>query len=92
MGYFYSDPKREGDPHALPNVEIFDATQCEECGAIDPETHFGGDSPYCPHSETRRGFFYQFGFPGCIPDGEPCGPFASEAEALADAREGLENE
>jgi hypothetical protein len=28
--------------------------------------------------------------PGCLPDGEPVGPFDTEAEALADARDGAE--
>ena len=25
-------------------------------------------------------------FPGCIPDGDPCGPFDTEQEAIADAQ------
>jgi hypothetical protein len=33
------------------------------------------------------GWYYAFGFPGCLWDGEPIGPFNSEAEALAAARE-----
>ena len=37
------------------------------------------------------GWFYWSCFPGCLPDGDPIGPFATEAEALADAREGLED-
>jgi hypothetical protein len=87
MAYHYSNANRERDAYTLPDVEIFEATQCEECGVIDPESNLGGDSPYCPHSEMRRGFFYQFGFPGCLPDSDASGPFASEVEALADARQ-----
>lgn len=33
------------------------------------------------------GWYWQACFPGCLPDGDPIGPFATEAEALADARE-----
>ena len=43
------------------------------------------------HTE-RLAWFYWFCFPGCLPDSEPCGPFATEAEALADAREGMDDE
>lgn len=36
------------------------------------------------------GWFWQACFPGCLPDGAPMGPFATKAEALADAREGMD--
>ena len=32
------------------------------------------------------GWFYWFVLPGCLPDGDAIGPFATQAEALADAR------
>lgn len=35
------------------------------------------------------GWFYQVGFPGCMPDGEPVGPFPTKADAVADARAGV---
>jgi len=35
----------------------------------------------------RTGWFYWFCFPGCMPDSSLYGPFASEREALDDARE-----
>ena len=31
------------------------------------------------------GWYWQACFPGCLPDGDPCGPFATEADAIADA-------
>lgn len=31
------------------------------------------------------GWYWRACFPGCLPDGEPSGPFATEEEALADA-------
>lgn len=34
----------------------------------------------------RCGFYWQACFPGCLPDGEPMGPFRSEAAAVRDAR------
>ena len=33
------------------------------------------------------GWFYWYCFPGCMPDGDMFGPFASYKDALADARE-----
>lgn len=36
------------------------------------------------------GWFWWSCFPGCLPDGPPMGPFATKADALADAQEGLE--
>jgi hypothetical protein len=36
---------------------------------------------------TEKGWFYWYCFPGCLPEGEPSGPFKSEAEALADMRD-----
>jgi hypothetical protein len=34
-----------------------------------------------------RGYYYWFCLPGCMPDSEPCGPFDTEAEAIAAARD-----
>lgn len=34
---------------------------------------------------AEAGWYWWACFPSCIPDGEPEGPFATEAEALADA-------
>ena len=73
----YSDPTRENDPHAMPDVEVFyvEADDPQWCG-VD------GDS-----TETLpKGWYYWFCFPGCLPDSSPQGPFTTEAEALADAQ------
>lgn len=79
MTRHYSDPKRAADPHALPDVEVYylDAT---EAGVDDDGEPIGA------------GWFYAFGFPGCLHDSDPVGPYSTEAEALAAAREGNENE
>ena len=34
----------------------------------------------------RCGFYWQVCFPGCLPDGDPMGPFRSEAAAIRDAQ------
>jgi hypothetical protein len=78
MSQAYSDPSRADDPYALPNVEVFQIFTME--GQETGEDGEDGE-PLIP------GWYWQACFPGCLPDGEPIGPFASETEALADAQE-----
>ena len=33
------------------------------------------------------GWYWQACFPGCLPDGDPSGPFETEAEAVANAND-----
>jgi hypothetical protein len=69
MSQAYSNPDREDDPYALPDVEVFYA---------DNITNEEG-------KPLEAGWYWWACFPGCLPDGDPSGPFATEAEALADA-------
>lgn len=41
--------------------------------------------------EITGGWYWWACFPGCLPDSNLFGPFDTEAEALADAREGIED-
>ena len=68
--YIYSDPSRAGDATALPNIEIW----YEPC-----DTTIG-------HEVLPKGWYWQACFPGCLPDGEPSGPFDSEREAIEDCQ------
>ena len=95
MSYYYTDQSREQDPHALPDVEVFEACalDCENCGEATvqyPITRTGYlDCPHCAEigiTDNPR-WFYAFGFPGCLWDSDPVGPFETEAEALKAARE-----
>ena len=75
----YSDPSRENDPHALPDVEVFEVDynlNGEKLSEYDRKR---------PGSEVI-GWYWWSCFPGCLPDDEPNGPFATEAEAVADAQ------
>jgi hypothetical protein len=85
MSQAYSDPKRASDPHALPDVEVFYVSD-DMKGADVLASHAAGIEPSWVNYES--GWYYWFCFPGCLPDGEPEGPFATKAEALADAQEG----
>lgn len=82
----YSDPSRESDPHALPDVEVF---HVGPGGWTADEVR--GDYESASGEELEPGWYYWFCFPGCLPDSEPIGPFETEDEALADAREGNES-
>ena len=73
LAYHYSDTSRESDPHAQPDLEVF---------------HLNNTGPYFDPLQWNlgNGWYYAFGFPGCLWDSDPVGPFDTEAEALADAR------
>jgi hypothetical protein len=83
MTQAYSNPARENDPHALPDVEVWKHECNGDCDSTErnDETTCGGP-----------GWYWWPCFPGCLPDSDPIGPFATEAEALADAQEGCDDD
>jgi hypothetical protein len=84
----YSDPSRESDPHALPDVEVFEVWT-DKSGKRHNEfetVQYWDDDPVM----SEDGWYYWSCFPGCLPDSDPIGPFNTEAEALADAQQGAE--
>ena len=83
MAYHCSDATREGAPHALPDIETYEARTCALCLAQGAEPC--GEGCLSPKRTVRA--FAHFCRPGCMPDSDPIGPFDSEAEALAAARE-----
>lgn len=93
MAQHYSDPRREAEATALPDVETFqmDAVECGECDYSGPK----GDEGRCPECNAvqtpgditqRNAWWYWYCLPGCLPDSDPFGPYATEEEALAEAR------
>jgi hypothetical protein len=76
MSQAYSNPERASDPHALPDVEVFHVSTKESAD-------FWADANGDP---AEPGWYWWACFPGCLPDGDPNGPFATEAAALADAQ------
>jgi hypothetical protein len=107
MSQHYSDPTRESDPHALPNIETFQMTAQEQAELLEDEIWDMMKRPefrlanmngrvreamleaLVEQEGLTGGWYWQACFPGCLPDGDPIGPFDTEAEALADAREGV---
>lgn len=85
MAQIYSDPKRASDPHALPDIEVFFLSD-HMIGADRLASHAAGVDPSWERFSV--GWYWWACFPGCMPDGEPLGPFSTEAEAIADAQGG----
>lgn len=71
MTQFYSNPRRAKLPHALPDCECF---------YVDRDD-IKGDFYEC--GLTEPGWYYWYCLPGCLPDGEPEGPYETEAECIA---------
>lgn len=98
MAQHYSDQTQEDNPTALPDVEVFEAEHdaCRLCEQtiIFAESEVVAECGECGMQsfrtkQTKRGWFYWFGFPGCLPDSEPGGPYDSEQAALDAARDSV---
>jgi len=104
----YSDPRRESDPHALPDIEVFELT-AEEAVEQDEDLMWDAFKRFplasmnsrerekaiawaVQHSGTTGGYFWWSCFPGCLPDGPAIGPFKTRKEALADAQDSIGDE
>ncbi len=96
MSQHYSQPERESDPHALPDLEVFYRTQAaciadgdvwnpEDCDPTNAECRYGMDGDCRVHK--LAGWYYWYCFPGCLPDSEPLGPYQTEQDAVDAARE-----
>ena len=75
----YSDPERASDPFALPNVEVFYLDQA----AIDMDYRDSDTN----ETDMTPGWYWWSCLPGCLPDSEPIGPFATADDAVANAQE-----
>lgn len=93
MSRHYSDPLREANPWSLPDAEIFRWTEgemrlCPQCGARHPfDEGLGCHECGAETDPSDEGFYFWFCLPGCLPDSEPDGPYATEQAALDAARE-----
>ena len=77
MSQQYSDPARADEQYALPDVEVFYVSQ----GEIDDLERDGEETEL-----QEQGWYFWFCFPGCLPDSDPMGPYASEQLAIDAAR------
>ena len=79
----YSDPSRANDKWSLPDVEVFHVTEAET--DTDDAFHSEEDGSY-----FGDGWYFWYCFPGCLPEGDPWGPYTTEAEAMKEMRERAE--
>jgi len=103
MSQHYSNPARESEETALPDIEVFQLTAHEVAASMEDE---GCEArkrfPMCDFNSRDReraldwivqeynvqgGWFWHACFPGCLPDSDSNGPFATKAQALADAQD-----
>ena len=88
MAYYCTDPERNDDAYALPDVEVFEIESCEIDRHFINEQRKADYENDDPHPASYyKGWWYAFGFPGCLWDGEPTGPYPTEGDALYAARE-----
>ena len=77
MSQHYSDAARADEQYALPDVEVFYLSQ----GEIDDLASDGEATEL-----QEQGWYFWFCFPGCLPDSDPMGPYASEQLAVDAAK------
>jgi hypothetical protein len=73
MGY-HAFKDEDGIEHGSFEVFYLDHAQAEL---------YDADGEY--YGPTEKGWYWQACFPGCMPDGEACGPFDTEDAAIEDA-------
>lgn len=89
----YSNPKCESDPYSLPDIEVFYVSKQDAARLVADAIAQGGHidtDPEIPISES--GWYWWACLPGCLPDSDANGPFATSAEALADAQSNADDE
>ena len=93
---YYSFTNEYGETYGSCEVFRWDRFDCMEAGLIerDPESPTGWVSFDFGMGGTLRieanpadweGWYWQACFPGCLPDGDPMGPFETESDAMSDA-------
>ncbi len=70
--YIYSDPSRATDTYALPDVEVW---------------HHASGSGDMSGGEYAPGWYFWYCFPGCLPEGDPWGPYLTRQEAIDAAQD-----
>jgi hypothetical protein len=99
----YSNSERESDPHALPDIEVFELTAAETVeqdedlmwqamkqfplATMNSRDRQKAIDWAIEESGATGGWFWWSCFPGCLPDGPAMGPFKTRKEALEDAQE-----
>ena len=67
----------------MPDVEVFHSADYPD---LTYEIDYREDTTP-PGYMSDKGYYYAYGFPGCLWDSDPIGPFETYEKALEDARE-----
>ena len=93
---YYSFTNEYGETYGSCEVFRWDRFDCMEAGLIerDPESPtgwvsfdfgMGGTLRIEANPAAFEGWYWQACSPGCLPDGDPMGPFETESDAMSDA-------
>ncbi len=87
----YSNPEREQDEYALPDVEVFHHEHAKrELCALNAghKAELYGECITDDEGDCLgTGWYWWTCSPGCLPDSEAMGPFKTREEALANAQD-----
>lgn len=90
MSQHYSDPDREHEPYALPDVETFYMSESDFIDADVDSWIYDLMLDRNTNPADAKGWYYWYCFPGCLPESDPRGPYDTEQEALDACREDCE--
>lgn len=92
---YYQFTNDYGEKFGSCQIFYWDRFDCQDADLIerDPESSAGWVSFEFDGALARieadpadwEGWYWQACFPGCLPDGDPIGPFKTESEAMQDA-------
>jgi hypothetical protein len=61
----------------------------DEYGSFEVFFETDNGVEFIPEADyLAEGYYWRACFPGCLPDGDPSGPFDTEEEAIRDAQDG----
>jgi hypothetical protein len=94
---YYQFSNSYGEAYGSCEVFQWDRFDCEDAGMIEQDSTsdtgwvsfdfvMGGTMREDTDPSLWEGWYWQACFPGCLPDGDPMGPYASEAECMEAAQ------
>jgi hypothetical protein len=90
---YYQFSNSYGETYGSCEVFQWDRFDCEDAGIIQRDSEsatgwvsfdfgMGGTVRENADPTLWEGWYWQACFPGCLPDGDPMGPYASEADCM----------
>jgi hypothetical protein len=94
---YYQFSNEHGETFGSCEVFQWDRFDCEDAGLIERDIQsatgwvsfdfgMGGTIREDTDPTLWEGWYWQACFPGCLPDGDPMGPYASEADCMEAAQ------